>query len=388
MTRVLVVSDAAEVWGTEHSLLNLAPHLTRCGIELTLAARRGGALEKRWRELGLPFVSLTLPDRGGGFRPKNGVGYRSWIDLVRLPFQTALAILRIVKVVREHRPEVIHSNSLVTHVDCVVAATLARTRSVLEVHDIVRPGPGRLIAGLAVRLSGTAIAISEAVRGQLPQWAKGRAEVVPQGVDTERFSDDVDPGQWRHTLTASPSAPLVAAVGRIDPEKGLHVLIKAVAKVRSRGVDVRLALVGSPGTNPGDYQAELTRLAKDAVGDACRIMPQHNDVPALLRSIDILACPSVAEPFGLILLEAQACGIPVVASASGGPPEFITHNETGLLVAPNDDDDLARALERLISDAALRSRIAQAGQTRVRRCYTVETRAMRIASIYRRASGA
>jgi glycosyltransferase involved in cell wall biosynthesis len=259
---------------------------------------------------------------------------------------------------------------------------------VLELHDIVRPGPGRLIAGLAVRLSGTAIAISEAVRGELPQWAQGRTEVVPQGVDTERFSDDVHPGQWRHTLTASPSAPLVAAVGRVDPEKGLHVLIKAVAKVRARGIDLRLALVGSPGTNPGDYQAELVRQANDALGDACRIMPQHNDVPAMLRAIDILACPSVAEPFGLILLEAQACGIPVVASASGGPPEFITHNETGLLVAPNDEGDLAVALERLIGDPAFRGRIAQAGQSRVRRCYTGETRAMRIASIYRRAWGA
>lgn len=388
MTRVLVVSDAAEVWGSEHSLLNLVPALTRSGVDLTLAARPGGDLEKRWCDLGLPFVSLTLPDRGSGLRPKSGVGYRSWTDIARLPFLTVQAVMRVLRVVRERRPEVIHSNSLVTHVDCAVAATLGRTKSVLEMHDIVPPGPGRVIAALAMRWSGTTIAISEAVRSQLPRWAKSRATVIPQAVDTDRFSDRVDSGLCRNSLTTSPSAPLVAAVGRIDPEKGLHVLIKAVAKVRSRGIDLRLALVGAPGVDSGDYRADLIRLADDMLGDAFRIMPRVNDVPAVLRSIDILACPSVAEPFGLILLEAQACGIPVVASSAGGPPEFVTHNETGLLVTPHDVTDLARALERLVTDVGFRNRMAQAGQDRVRRCYTVETRAMRIASIYRQASEA
>jgi glycosyltransferase involved in cell wall biosynthesis len=238
--------------------------------------------------------------------------------------------------------------------------------------------------GLAVRIAGGAIAISTAVRDQLPRWARGNVVVVPQSVDTERFAAAADaPGEWRARLAANPEVPVIAAVGRIDPEKGLHVLIEAVAALRASGVEVQLALVGSPSKDGGAYLAELKAMGDRLLGDALRIVAQVDDVPAVLQAIDVLACPSIEEPFGLILLEAQACGVPVVASASGGPLEFITHDETGLLVPPLDPTALARALARLLGDPVLRERIALAGQQRARRSYTADIRADRIAEVYR-----
>jgi glycosyltransferase involved in cell wall biosynthesis len=385
--RVAAVSDAAEVMGTEHSLLNLAERLPSSGVEMMLAARSGGSLERRWRELGLPFHALTLPRRRG-FRPHSGQGYHGLAELSRLPYRTLVSIRRIVEMSRAARPDVLHSNSLITHFDCAIAGRITGTRSVLELHDIVAPGVGRIMTGLAVRLSGTAIAVSSAVKNQVPRWARDRVVVIAQGIDAERFDTDDTGGEWRGKLTSAPRATLVAAIGRMDPEKGLHILIQAVALARAAGADLHLALVGTPGKDNGDYRDHLKALGETMIPDAFRMLPRVCDVPAVLRSIDILACPSFEEPFGLILLEAQACRVPVVASASGGPPEFITHEETGMLVEPGDTYGYALTLQRLATDQQLRHRIAAAGQARVRSRYTADIRAHRVASVYRRNTAA
>lgn len=382
MTKVLAVSHARDVMGTEHSLLNVTSPLSSRGVAMMVAAPAGGSLEERWRELGLTFYELELPERNG-FRPNTGQGYNSLSELARLPLRSMQAIARITRLVRRSDADVIHSNSLITHLDCAVVGRITRTRSVLELHELIAPGIGRLFLGLAVLLSGKAIAISSAVRDQLPRWARKHVLVIPQSVDIDRFDGTGAPGEWRSRLSGTPDAPLVAAVGRIDPEKGLHTLVRAVAILRESGIDLQLALVGSPSKDSGAYLAELQELGDRLLGDAMRIVPQVSDVPAVLKSVDVLACPSIAEPFGLILLEAQASRVPVVASAAGGPPEFITHGETGMLFAPEDVPGLADALAQLVASPALRDQLAMAGQSMVRSNYTAQIRADRFASLYR-----
>ncbi|ANW65685.1 glycosyltransferase [Mycobacterium sp. djl-10] len=382
MIKVLAVSRARAVMGTEHSLLNVAPLMAPQGVEMMLGANGGGSFERRWHELGLGFHQLALPHRQG-FRPNTGKGYNGVTELAMLPVRTALAIARLVRLVRRSQADVIHSNCLITHLDCAIAGRITRARSVLELHEIVAPGIGRLAMGIAVRLCGRAVAISVAVRDQLPRWARGNVVVIPQSVDVSRFNDVAAPPDWRSRLSREPEQPIVAAVGRIDPEKGLHVLIWSVAMLRAAGSTVQLAVVGSPSKDGGGYLAQLQELGARLLGDAVRFVPQCDDVPGVLRAIDVLACPSVEEPFGLILLEAQASGVPVVATSAGGPLDFITHDETGLLVPPGDAAALAEALRRLITDPYLWERLAQAGQARARTRFTAEIRAQRFAYLYR-----
>lgn len=381
--RVLVVSDSSEVMGTEHSLINIADPLARRGVTLTLAARPDGTLETRWNDLGLPFEPLDLTVRQG-FRPHTGVGYHSWTALARLPLQTTRAISRIANLARSSKADIIHSNSLMTHLDCASAGRLARIPSVLELHDIVAPGIGRTAMGAAVALGDATIAISTAVRDQLPPSVRGRTDVIPQGVDPERFRLVSTVDRLRGMLTCAPDSPLVGAIGRIDPEKGLHTLVRAVALARTSGTDIHLVLVGSPSKDDGAYLAELTRLGDELLGSAFRILPHTDDVAPTLHALDILACPSPREPFGLVLLEAQASGLPVVASAAGGPLDFIIHDETGLLVAPEDTAGFAQALNRLATERDLRERIAGAGRAAVLAAFTNDIRANAIADLYAR----
>jgi glycosyltransferase involved in cell wall biosynthesis len=380
--RVLAISTARDVMGTEHSLLNLAPWLAAHDVEMTLAAAPGGELEKRWRDLGLPFVGLKLPERQG-VRPHSGIGYNQVGDIATLPLRTALAVWRIGKLARRADADVIHSNGLITHLDCAVAGRLTGTKVVLELHDIVAPGPGRVLMGVAVRLAGSAIAISTAVRRQLPRWAARRAVVIGQGIDVGHFTSAGARNRWRDRLTSSPGSPVIAAIGRLDPEKGLHTLIHAVALVRRSGADVQLALVGKPGKDDGGYRDRLAVLGAELLPGAFRMFPPVPDVADVLRSIDVLACPSVEEPFGLILLEAQACGIPVVANGSGGPLDFITHEETGMLVAANNPQGYADVISQLLTDPRLRARVSRGGQDSVRNTYRAQIRAQKVADVYR-----
>lgn len=382
MIRVLVVSHSDEVSGAEHSLLNFAPLLAERGIACSLAARPGGQLEKEWRALGLAFHSLELPSRSG-IRPSSGIAYNPIREILALLPRSVRAWVRLARVVRDADAQVVHSNSLITHIDCAVVGRLTKTPAIVELHDIVAPGPGRVLLGIAVRLARGSITISTAVRQQLPRWARRGPRMIPQAIDTVKFSPGPKSKTWRTRLSAEPEQPIVAAIGRIDPEKGLHHLIAAVARVRGAGIDVSAAVVGSPSKDDGGYLRRLRDQADETLQGACRFVGAVDDVTAVLRSVDVLVCPSVEEPFGLIILEAQACGIPVVASASGGPLDFVADRQTGILGEPGDERDLAAALSDVLVDRELRNTLVCNALRRARAEFAIDGRADRIVDYYR-----
>lgn len=392
MTKTLAVTVVADVTGAEQSLLNIAPLMRTRGIEMALATVPGGVFEKRWRAAGLEFCPLTVPDRQG-FRPNSGVGYSSLGEYLTLPWRSMRAVSRVRRAARRSAADVIHSNRLITHLDCVLAARLSGKSSIIELHDIVSPGVGRWALGVAALLSGRTVAVSGAVRDQVPRWARKRVVVIPQSVDLARFDgahfvDAQSASGWRAELAADPDEPIIVAVGRIDPEKGLGVLIRAVADMRRAGSRAQLALVGSPSKDAdGGHLRDLRGLGESLLGQAFRWIPQVDDLPGVLHAVDVLACPSYAEPFGMIILEAQVCGVPVVASAAGGPLEFVIEGETGLLVPPADVTALARALESLLGDEERRRDIASAGRAHAKDEYNADLRADRFAALYEAVTG-
>lgn len=165
--------------------------------------------------------------------------------------------------------------------------------------------------------------------------------------------------------------PRVGIVGRLVEQKQHMVLLDACALLRRRGIGFALDIVG---TREGAFaDAVADRVAGLGLGDAVRWTGFVADRDRLYGELDILAAPAVDEPFGLTVAEAGAYGLPVVAARSGAFPELIEHGRSGLLFAPGDAGDLARALERLLVDAGLRRRLGQAGRTRVASQFSIET---------------
>jgi len=184
--------------------------------------------------------------------------------------------------------------------------------------------------------------------------------VVPCGVDTARFAP----------VTPRPEPTgRVVTVGRLVERKGVDDLIRSLPKLPG----ARLIIAGGS-TSSGDADARRLHAVAGCLDVSDRVdligPLDHEDVPRLLRSADVVACVPWYEPFGMVALEAMACGIPVVVSAVGGLRRLVVDHETGLHVPPRDPDRIASSIRRLLDDADLRVRLGANGARRAVSFYT------------------
>jgi D-inositol-3-phosphate glycosyltransferase len=181
--------------------------------------------------------------------------------------------------------------------------------------------------------------------------------VVQPGVDLDRFRPGGPADRGRLGLPLS--GPIVAFVGRIQPLKAPDILISALAFLRTPGVT--LVICGGPSGTGLDRPTALIELAESlGVADRIRLLPPQtgDDLAALYRCADLVAVPSYNESFGLVALEAQACGTPVVAAAVGGLVTAVRNGVSGVLVDGHDPRDWARALDSLLDAPGLRASLA------------------------------
>ena len=206
-----------------------------------------------------------------------------------------------------------------------------------------------------------------------------RVTIVPCGVDLRRFSPD-GPAEPRPT-----GLRRVVAVGRLVARKGVADVIAALAAVP----DTELLVVGGPDAAGLDADPEARRLlglaAEAGVTDRVDLRGRlgRDELPAVLRSADAVACVPWYEPFGLVAIEAMACGVPVVAAAVGGLCDTVVDGVTGLHVPPRDPAAVAAALRRVLDDPDLACRLGDAGAERARARYGWEPVARATAAVYR-----
>lgn len=236
---------------------------------------------------------------------------------------------------------------------------------------------------LADKIEGAdfVLAIGSFARSQLMKlsapsmWDK--FEVCPLGVDPDRFT----PISFRE----SPALSEVICVGRLVPAKGQHILIQAIAALRDADVPVRLRLVGDgPDRASLEEQTRRLGLSDRVIFDGAVNLDR---VRALYQGADIFALASFAEGIPIVLMEAMAMEIPCVTTRITGIPELIRDGQDGILVAPSDDEELARAIRRLIEDPDLRRRLGRAGRERVIDKYHLGRNTERLADIFRQRLG-
>ncbi|MFC6093453.1 glycosyltransferase [Saccharothrix lopnurensis] len=230
---------------------------------------------------------------------------------------------------------------------------------------------GREVAAIAATCDDE---VAELMRMGLP---RAKISVVPCGVDLTRF-------QPEGPVEARGRFQRVVSVGRLVPRKGFEDLIGALRSLPG----TELVIAGGPPDVGADPEARrlLAHAERCGVRGRVRLAGQVSRaaVPALLRSADVVACVPWYEPFGIVPLEAMACGKPVVATAVGGLMDTVVHNVTGVLVPPRDPLALARALGPLLFDRARREAYGLAGLDRVAARYTWERIAENTERVYER----
>ena len=223
------------------------------------------------------------------------------------------------------------------------------------------------------------IAVSESIKNDLIKYLGARESkltVVHEGVTPDfhhRPAEEQRAVRARYDLKRD----FVLFVGAISRRKNVATLLRAFAAV-ARKTDLDLVLVGRPSFG---YEGEMAPLQELNIADRVRhIGFQSEDLPALYSAATVFAFPSLYEGFGLPLLEAMACGTPVVASKTSSIPEVV--GQAGLLVPPTDHEQLAEAIIRVVEDRALRERLSRAGLERARE-FTWERAARQTLEVYR-----
>jgi D-inositol-3-phosphate glycosyltransferase len=252
--------------------------------------------------------------------------------------------------------------------------TLARVKAEASPEEVSSDEPHRRAEAEAavMRCSEVVLASCSVEAEQLAQLYDGnpaRIRVVAPGVDHAFFGPGHRP-QARRALGLAPQTPLLLFVGRIQPLKGADVAVRTLAAMTD-APDAHLLVVGGPsGPRGEEHLASLWKLVDD-LGLADRVRfedPQpHELLSTYYRAADVCVVPSRSESFGLVALEAAACGTPVVAAAVGGLTTLVEDGRTGYVVDPSTPEAFAAAISAILADPLLAERLATAAVVRARR---------------------
>ena len=261
-------------------------------------------------------------------------------------------------------PDVLHAHYTVTHGAIAAFSRFHPVALSAWGTDVIEPDTGpvgwllRMLNRYAISRADLVCSTSAFMRERIRQIVQQRKDIklVPFGVDADRFSPVPDQREDRHCAEFR-----IGFVKTLKLKYGPDVLIRAMPLVAQSVPSARLLLAGS-----GPLETSLRRLVRDlGVADRINFLGRlpHEQIPSLMRSFDVLInCTIVPESFGVVILEASACGIPVVATRVGGVPEVCRDGETGLLVEPNDSNALAQAVVRLATDPELRRSMGESGR--------------------------
>jgi glycosyltransferase involved in cell wall biosynthesis len=274
---------------------------------------------------------------------------------------------RLTGRLRELRPRIVHVTDVFPQAQ--LAARLAGVRKLYVTHHTPELPRSDNVAGRWWQRLGWAMRPEVIYTSETDRRADRRtlrSHVVPLGIDLERFANG------RRVLEGR----IVGNVARLAEQKGHRDLIAAAPLVLERHPDVRFVVAGD-----GELRDELEELARP-LGDRFELLGERDDVPDLLASFEVFAFPSRFEGLCLAVIEAQAAGVPVVATPVGGIKETVVDGETGRLVPLGDVEALAEAIVVVLDDPETAGRMAEAARTPVLERYSVDRMVAETLALY------
>jgi len=371
MLRILHVTAAAERGGLEVILLNILKGLDRSRFTPEVLLLEDGPFVREVRETG----TKTHVIRAGRVR-----------EIVK----GGKAISSAVQLIRQQEIGLVHSHNAKAHIYGGLAAAIARVPSLYHLHGVPKPSPTRdgLVSLLSVITPARRTVACSAYVGQrfLHAWSSTReVAILHNGVIPESNVDRNAARGVRVELGIPQDVPLVVMVSRLQRWKGVHIFVDAAAEVVKHYPEAFFVVAG--GTLFGLEDVYATELQKQVerlgLTEAFRFTGFRPDILRFFAAADVVVHSSIEpDPFPTVLLEAMACGKPVIASDLGGPGEIIDKGVTGLLVPPESAEAVANAIKALLQDPGRRVRMGEAGAARLRECFSAERMVRQLQALY------
>lgn len=380
--RVILVQHASDLSGSTISGALVAQGLRDDGWEVDVALGSDGNGAALYERLGcevhvVPHRNWLRSDRVAGALRRMALEWRASGPFARL--------------IDQRRPDLVYVNSLVS-LAAALAARRRRIPCVWHVRELfedvegemkVPPLAGKgLVRRVLAACADHVVLNSEAVRDNVlgAGWRRS-CSVVHNAVGDRFFQTSASCQESRDALGLPQDELIVGVPGTLRPMKGHDFFIDAAARLVERGTRCRFVVTGDGERHYVEgLRQQMTRLG---VADRIDMLGSISLMPEFYRACDLVCVPSRAEPFGRVVVEAFASGVPVVASAVGGIRETVENGKTGLLVEFGDVSGLAAAMQLLLDDAPLRRTLAAAALAKAGSCYSEQVHQKRIVSIAR-----
>lgn len=385
---ILFVNLYTEIAGGEIAVYNTVKGLDKSRFHPIMLFNKRGPFVDKVEEAGIETVVLPYPVV---------MLQKLIVPSVMLDVMRSSGVLK--QMVRERNVDLIHCVdvlSLILIARCSVGTRIPVVYNVIFFYEWTRLALFNLCAWFLV---DTIITNSRAIRNDLLTrtiFLARKTQVIYYGVDPHMFhrSGSAEGNAVREELRIAPGTMLVGMIARFDVWKGHLTFLKAAALIRRQRPDVQFVIVG--GLLNAEIITPLKKYYNDVMqchreldlGGTVQFLSHRNDIPEVLRGLDVFVCPSDREPIPFTVFEAMATGIPIVAADSGGIPEQINHDENGLLFATNDHVSLAAAILRLLDAPAERDRLGAAARRKVETDFSLTRFVSEMETVYEHALAA
>ncbi len=356
--KILLVTTHMNFGGISSYTFSLAKILVEMGHDVYCASSPGD-MSSQLEKNGIHYLSIPI-------NTKSELNPKVFISMIKLLLYN-----------KKEKFDIVHAQTRVTQVLCWYFSKITKIPFVTTCHGFFRNHLGRQLFPC---WGNKVFAISDAVKKHLMidfYVPSKQIALVPNGIAVEKFAvaeKRFDPKYKDRT---------VGIIARLSSVKGHIYLIKAMAEVVKEFPDARLFIFGQ-----GKIKYELVHLVeKLKINEKVFFLPAVSNTSEVLREIDIFVMPSIQEGLGLSILEAQASGLPVVASDVGGIPTIVKHDVSGLLFKSRDVESLSGAILRLMEDRQLAMRLGQKGRRDVERLFNLQIMTSKVEQVYKEGLG-
>ena len=352
---ILQVLPELNVGGVETGTLDMAKYLVSQGHK-SVVVSNGGALVSQLQSEGSKHYVLPV-------HKKN-------------LFSAYRCLSRLVEIIREEKIDIVHARSRMPAWIAFFACRKTEAHFLTTCHGYYSTHMFSRVMGWGKMI----IAISEIIGRHMVQDFAVPAEnvrVIARSVDIEKFN--------LPRVEKKDKAFTVVMIGRITPLKGPPYFLKAMARVIHQLPLVKVQVIGEAAPKKQSYKDDLVLLAKRlGISNQVEFLGNRRDIPELLSKADCLVLATTTqEAFGRVIIEAQAAGVPVVATRVGGVSEIIEHERTGLLVLPKDVEEMSAGVLRILNNPEFSKGLVAAAKKKIEECYTLSGMAQATIAVYK-----